>query len=144
MRNYSEIGCLTLLGVTLTVYVAVGSCQSSQFKQGEEETVSKVRAVEKSLRIDAKGRHYFVKFSAHSFFFQGSNQSSKVAKDTSVENNILPGATSGNTLFIDNQFWFWKFCLSRFEAEKRSFNGLKTQLISPFAGVIRAGPLSFS
>ena len=24
MRNYSEIGCLTLLGVTLTVYVAVG------------------------------------------------------------------------------------------------------------------------
>ncbi len=65
MRNYSEIGCLTLLGVTLTVYVAVGNWQP-----GESvcENPSKNIIAEYGMKSGnrSEGKYYFVKVSAHS------------------------------------------------------------------------------
>lgn len=66
VRNYSEIGCLTLLGVTLTVYVAVGSCQPGT--DVSELSLKNINAepVERSLTINRSGKHYVVKVSAKS------------------------------------------------------------------------------
>ncbi len=65
MRNYSEIGCLTLLGVTLTVYVAVGNCQPDQNPCEWSSKNINAEEVEKAIK-QGSGKHYFVKVSTQS------------------------------------------------------------------------------
>jgi hypothetical protein len=66
VRNYSEIGCLTLLGVTLTVYVAVGSCQpGTDMSEWSRKNIN-AEPVEKSVTINRSGKHYVVRVSAKS------------------------------------------------------------------------------
>lgn len=62
MRNYSEIGCLTLLGVTLTVYVAAGNCQPDQMPCDRPSKNINAEEVEKAIK-QGSGKHYFVKIS---------------------------------------------------------------------------------
>ncbi len=65
MRNYSEIGCLTLLGVTLTVYVAVGNCQPDHNPDEWSSKNINTEEVEKTIKA-VSGKHYFVKVSTQS------------------------------------------------------------------------------
>ncbi|WP_146192192.1 hypothetical protein [Marinilabilia rubra] len=64
MRNYSEIGCLTLLGVTLTVYVAVGSCQPGTDMSDWSRKNINAEPVEKSVTLNRSGKHYVFRVSA--------------------------------------------------------------------------------
>ncbi len=65
MRNYSEIGCLTLLGVTLTVYVAVGTYQSHEDWSRRPEKKISAEEMFKAIK-EGSGKHYFVKVSTPS------------------------------------------------------------------------------
>jgi hypothetical protein len=74
VRNYSEIGCLTLLGVTLTVYVAVGNCQPDQNPCDWSSKNINAEEVEKAIK-QGSGKHYFVKVSTQSISQKGTKNS---------------------------------------------------------------------
>lgn len=74
MRHYSEIGCLTLLGVTLTVYVAVGSCQPDQNPYDWTSKNINAEEVEKAIKQGSE-KHYFVKVSTQALSQNGAKKS---------------------------------------------------------------------
>ncbi|WP_291855798.1 hypothetical protein [Marinilabilia sp.] len=74
MRNYSEIGCLTLLGVTLTVYVAVGNCQPDQNPYDWSSKNINAEEVERAIKQGSE-KHYFVKVSTQALSQNGTKKS---------------------------------------------------------------------
>jgi hypothetical protein len=63
VRTYSEIGCLTLLGVTLTVYVVAGNCQSGEDPYDSQNNI-RTGFVDNSVILSGIGKHYYVTFSS--------------------------------------------------------------------------------
>lgn len=102
MRNYSEIGCLTLLGVTLTVYVAVGTYQSHEDWSRRPEKKISAEEMFKAIK-EGSGKHYFVKVSTPSVLPGECNKSfdgfSTISISALSEISVLPEILPDPVLF---------------------------------------------
>ena len=140
MRNYSEIGCLTLLGVTLTVYMAVGSCQPGDVASECQRKIIAVESADKTVKLAGRGKHYFLKVSPSPVLSELVWNSGLVAKgdvDRDFPSFQLHYQTAS---FLPSDY--------RLDFENSAFNDIfidestfKKPLIS-FVGEIRAGPMA--
>lgn len=144
MRNYSEIGCLTLLGVTLTVYVAVGACQPyEEWGDSPEKNISAEEVV-KVLR-ESKGKQYFLKISKSSVLSGDDQESFPVFSTVNISAlsgiSVLPEILPDAVLFTLPQRCSSGVWLTDLQEKKYLRQNPETRNSATFPSLeIRAGP----
>ncbi len=144
MRNYSEIGCLTLLGVTLTVYVAAGNCQPGE--SVSDWSQKNINAESNNIAAKASGgKHYFVTVSARAYTenISAGSVSGIIARDITETNDFSLMSLPHNASFLSLQD-ITSSSISDFHVTSSviPFDVLISNPFLSFSGEIRAGPLS--
>ncbi|PRZ00118.1 hypothetical protein DFO77_103216 [Marinilabilia salmonicolor] len=144
VRNYSEIGCLTLLGVTLTVYVAVGACQPHEGWPDSPEKNISAEEVVKALR-EGNGKHYFVKISKSSVLSGDSKEALPVFSTVNISAlsgiSVLPEILPDAVLFTLPQRCGSEVWLTDLQDKRYLRQKPETRNSATFPSLeIRAGP----
>ncbi|MFO8002380.1 MAG: hypothetical protein R6U46_14155 [Marinilabilia sp.] len=147
MRTYSEIGCLTLLGVTLTVYAVAGDCRKDafSFERSSQDVYTGAVSDDDEEKVWVKaGNHYFIAFHAdvrkeHSFLSSGGHSLSEL---TSGEGDLfsLKVFYANPSFLVSSLFTFGDYSFDdKSMTSTADAAGYKNPSPS-FAGEIRAGP----